>query len=325
MTHPSRREWSSRSIAARWQHQFFYLAIRLGGRRPAYALTWPVVAYYLLFRPALRGRTRHYLRRRFPDHAGFAAFKDSFRLALSFAQSLVDRATVGIMGPESLDVRFGSFQKIQKLLDEGRGLILMNAHVGPWQTAMSSIQRLQTPVHLLIRREQGDVDRHYHEHQGGPCPYRIIDPGGFLGGAAEIVQALHRGEVVSVMGDRVYGDDRNTLAVPFLGQAAAFPVGAYRIASVTGTPVAALFSHKSGPDQYSLDVDRIIRVPPMKDRRLEMLRPYVQEFVQSLENYVAKHPYQFYNFHDMWKNSDQQPNLTGFTVAAHKQGGKDPQ
>lgn len=303
MTRSSRNQWSSRSIAARWQHQFFYLAIRLGGRSPAYALTWPVVAYYLFFRPSLRGRTRHYLRRRFPDHSGFAAFKDSFRLALSFAQSLVDRATVGIIGPESMDVRFESFQTIRNLLDEGKGVILMNAHVGSWQTAMSSIKRLQTPVHLLIKREQGDVDRHYHEHQGGPCPYRIIDPSSFLGGAAEIAQALQRGEIVSVMGDRVFGDDRNILAVPFLGQAAAFPVGAYRIASITGAPVAVLFSHTFSPGGYSLDVDRVIRVPPMKGRGLEKLRPYVAEFVQSLENYVGKHPYQFYNFHDMWKNN----------------------
>ncbi len=306
MTHSSSKSWSSKSIASRWQHQFFYLAIRLGGRRPAYALTWPVVAYYLLFRPSLRNRTRHYLRRRFPGHAGFAAFQDSFHLSLSFAQALVDRATVGIMGPQSMDVRFGSFQKIQNLLAEGRGLILMNAHVGCWQTAMSGIERLQTPVHLLIRREQGDVDRHYHEHQGGRCPYRIIDPSGFLGGAAEIVQALRRGEIVSVMGDRVYGDDRNTLAVTFLGEAAMFPVGAYRIASITGAPVAVLLSHKSSPGGYTLDLDRIIRVSPVQDRRLETLRPYVSEFVQSLERYARNHPYQFFNFHDMWKNSNQQ-------------------
>jgi len=309
--HSSRNGWSSRSIAARWQHQFFYLAIRLGGRRLAYALTWPVVAYYLLFRPSLRGRTKYYLRRRFPGHVGFTAFADSFRLSLSFAQALVDRATVGIIGPKSMDVRFASVQEIQNLLNEGNGVILMNAHVGSWQTAMSSIERLQTPVHLLIKREQGDVDRHYHEHQDGRCPYRIIDPSGFLGGATEIVQVLQRHEIVSVMGDRVFGDDRNTLAVPFLGEAATFPVGAYRIASITGAPVAVLFSHKSGPDEYSLDVNRVIRVPPMKNRRLEILRPYVSQFVQSLETYVRDHPYQFYNFHDMWKNSnDQQPNLT---------------
>lgn len=303
MTRASRQTWSSQSIAAMWQHQFFYLAIRLGGRRLAYAFTYPVVAYYLLLRPALRARTRHYLRRRFPDHAGFTAFLDSFRLSLSFAKALVDRATVGIMGPESMDVRLDSVHTIHSLLAEGRGLILMNAHVGCWQTAMSGIDMLQTPVHLLIKRDQGDVDRHSHEHRGRPSPYHVIDPDGFLGGAVEIVQALQRGEIVSVMGDRVFGDDQNTLTASFLGETATFPAGAYKIASITGAPVAVLLSHKSGPNAYNLELARVIRVPRMKDRQLKGLRPFVQEFIETLEAFTREHPYQFYNFHDMWETT----------------------
>ncbi|WP_035272638.1 LpxL/LpxP family acyltransferase [Desulfonatronum thiodismutans] len=292
--------WSSRSIAARWQHQFFYLAIRLGGRRLAYAWTYPVVAYYLLFRPRIRARTRHYLSRRFPTHTGFQAFTDSFRLSLSFAQALVDRARAGILGPESMAVRFNGFQTLRELLDQGRGLILMGAHVGCWQAAMSGLNRLQVPTHLLMQRDQGDVDRHYHEHKGLESPYRIIDPNGFLGGAVEIVQALGRGEIVSVMGDRIFGHDQNHLDLPFLGESAAFPVGAYKIAATTGAPVAVLFSNKTGPDAYALNLARVIQVPQVRDRRLEALRPFALEFVESLETYSKDYPYQFYNFHDMW-------------------------
>lgn len=300
MTRSTPPSWSSRSIAARWQHQFFYLAIRLGGRRLAYAWTYPVVAYYLLFRPRLRARTRHYLSRRFPTHTGFQAFTDSFRLSLSFAQALVDRARAGILGPESLAVRLDGFQALRELLDQKRGLILMGAHVGCWQAAMSGLSRLQVPTHLLMQRDQGDVDRHYHEHLGLESPYRIIDPNGFLGGAVEIVQALGRGEIVSVMGDRIFGHDENYLDMPFLGEPAAFPVGAYKIAAATGAPVAVLLSNKTGPDTYALNLARVIRVPRIRDRRLEGLRPFALEFVDSLEGYVREHPYQFYNFHDMW-------------------------
>jgi len=302
MTRRNSQSWSSQSIASRWQHQFFYLAIRLGGRRLAYAFTYPVVCYYMLFRPGIRKRTRHYLRRRFPDHKGLAAFRDSFRLSLSFAKVLVDRAIVGIAGPESMDVRFDSMEEIQDLIDQGSGLILMNAHVGCWQVAMSSIHMLDTPVNLLMKREHGDVDRHYHEHRGMPCPYKIIDPDGFLGGAVEIVQALQRGEIISVMGDRVFGNDKNKLKIPFIGETAEFPVGAYKIAAITGAPVAVLFSRKTGVNSYALELAGIIRVNPVQDRGLENLRPYVLEFAGLLEGYLQLHAYQFYNFHDMWEN-----------------------
>lgn len=301
MTEKKARSWSSRSIASRWQHRFFYAAIRLGGRRLAYFFTYPVVGYYMLFRPDLRRRTRHYLRRRFPDRAGFAAFADSFNLSLSFARVLVDRAIVGILGPDSLDVQFDSYEQIQKLLDQGSGLILMNAHVGCWQASMSSLHMLQRPVHLLIKREPGDVDRHYHEHQKEAPPYNIIDPDNLPASAVEIVGALQRGEIVSVMGDRVFGNDRNRLRVPFLGQEAIFPVGAYKIAAATGAPIAVLFSRKTGPRSYALELAGVIHVKPAEDRHLDGLRPYVLQFVQYLEEYVRNNPYQFYNFHDIWQ------------------------
>jgi predicted LPLAT superfamily acyltransferase len=308
MTEEANQAWSSRSIASRWQHQFFYAAIRMGGRKLAYACTWPVVAYYTLFRPTVRARTRPYLNRRFPGHTGLHALQDSFRLSLSFAQALVDRAIVGIMGPDHLAVRFDGFQQMRELLDEGRGLILVNAHVGCWQAAMSSLGRLDTPVHLLMRQDQGDVDRHYHEHRGLKRPYQVIDPSGFLGGAVEIVQALQRGEVVSVMGDRVFGADQNTLAADFLGQTARFPAGPYKIATATGAPLVVFFSRKTGPDSYSLDLARVIRVPRLSGRGMEALRPFVQEFATTLERYVQEHPYQFYNFHDMWEGDGKAEN-----------------
>ena len=267
----------------------------------AYFFIYPVVGYYMIFRPHLRGRTRHYLRRRFPDRAGFAAFADSFNLSLSFAKVLVDRAIVGILGPDSLNVEFDSFEKIQSLLAQGRGLILMNAHVGCWQASMSSLDMLQRPVHLLMKREPGDVDRHYHEHQKGAQPYNIIDPDHLPGSAVEIVGALQRGEIVSVMGDRVFGNDRNILRVPFLGGEATFPVGAYKIAAATGAPIAVLFSRKTGSRSYALELARVIHVKPAEDRNLDSLRPYVLQFVQSLEEYVRNNPYQFYNFHDIWQ------------------------
>ncbi len=304
MTDKQNQTWSSRSIASRWQHQFFYLAISLGGRRLAYVFTWPVVFYYMVLRPAIRKRTRHYLRRRFPEHKGLRAFQDSYRLSLSFARTLVDRATTGIVGPESMKVRFESLDDFKELADQGKGMILMNAHVGCWQTAMSSIHMLKRPVNLLMKREQGDVDRHYHEYLQQEFPYRIIDPEGFLGGAVEIVQALQRGEVVGVMGDRVFGNDKNILEVDFLGEQAVFPVGAYKIAAITGAPVAVLFSHKTGPDSYALELARVIRVNQGHGSSMENLKPYVQEFVRVLEEYVRKHPYQFYNFHDMWAGRD---------------------
>lgn len=301
------RGWNSRSVASRFQHAFFYRLIRLGGRPWAYGFLRLVVLWYTLFRPALRDRTLFYLRRRFPEARGAALLHHSYKLSVQFGKALVDRAAVGILGPDELGASFTTGRDaLLDLLAEGKGCILMGAHVGGWQAAMAAMDFLETPVNMLMQRDAGDVDRHWFEHRGMETPFKVIDPSGYLGGAVEMHAALGRGEVLCVMGDRVQGSERNVLSVPFLGEQASFPVSAYRVAAATGAPVAVFFSHRTAAGGYELEVPEIIRVPRRLGRGAEGCRPYVMRFAAALESYCHRYPYQFYNFHNMWRNEDQE-------------------
>jgi len=292
--------WSSRSVGSNWQHRFFYLLIRLGGRPVAYWFLRLVILYYTLLRPDQRRKGLYYLRRRFPAARGLELWRHSFRHNLALGQVLIDRAVVGILGPGELAVSFPAGPRLKELLADGRGLILMTAHVGCWQVAMAALDDLETPVHLLMKREPGDVDRLYFEHGGGERPFHIIDPEGEFGGALEMIAVLKRGEVLSVMGDRLLGSDRNGVAADFFGAPVIFPFSAYKLASATGAPIAVLLSRKSGPAAYALELAAVIEVPPGLGRGGEVFRPYADQLAAALERFARDNPYQFFNFFDMW-------------------------
>jgi len=294
--------WTSRSIGASWQHQSFYLMIRLGGRHAAYLLLYFVVFYYALL-PSVRRKCLPYLEHRFPQAGGWTQFVNRYRMCLELGKVLVDRALVGILGPQRVKVELLGKQELLELLAENKGLILVNAHVGCWQVAMSALGFMKLPVNLLMQRDAGDIDRHYFEHAGLECPYKIIDPHGFLGGALEMVAVLKRGEVLSVMGDRMLGEDRNGVAVDFMGGQVTMPFSAYKLASATGAPIVALLSYKTGPDSYALKLFRTIRVPAELGRGSSVFIPYVQEFAETLEAFCQENPFQFFNFFDMWQTS----------------------
>lgn len=294
------QQWSSRSIGAPWQHQFFYLLLRLGGRQSAYFFLYFVVGYYMLLRPDQRAKCLPYVRRRFPHAGAWMRFVHCYRMALGLGRALLDRALVGILGPEKVKIEITHRQELLDLVAEGQGLILMTAHLGSWQAALARVNFLQRPVHMLMYREPGDVDRHYFEHRGQKSPFRMIDPTGLFGGAVEMLAALKRGEIVSVMGDRMMGADRNSIEVSFLGGKVRFPYSAYKLASASGAPIAVLFNHKTGPDSYRIELVRVMRIPHQKGRHGEEFRPYVEEFARALEDYVQDHPYQFFNFFDLW-------------------------
>jgi predicted LPLAT superfamily acyltransferase len=287
-------------LGSSWQHDIFYLLIRMGGRHGAYALLVFVVLYYTLFKPAVRARSGHYLKRRFPHRNALLSMWDSYRLNLGIGRVLVDRAVLGILGPQKLRVDLAGRQELAALLAEGRGLVLVTAHVGCWQLAMSSLSVLETRVNLLMHREEGDLDRQFFEHGEGRAPYGIIDPAGYLGGALEMLQVLKHGEVLCIMGDRVMGGEGGTVSVDFLGDPVQFPFSPYKLASATGAPVAVIFPYRNEEGGYALQVARVIRVPEALGRKAAAYRPYAAEFAEALEQFVADHPYQFFNFFDMW-------------------------
>ena len=259
-----------------------------------------MVLYYTLFKSKVRARSTLYLKRRFPGRTPLLALWDSYRLNLGIGRVLVDRAVLGILGPESLKVSLAGRDALAALLAEGRGLVLVTAHVGCWQLAMSSLGILNTRVNLLMHREEGDIDRQFFEHGGGEAPYHIIDPAGYLGGSLEMLQVLKHGELLCIMGDRVMGGEGGTVTVDFLGDPVEFPFSPYKLASVTGAPVAVIFPYRSDEGAYALEVAEVIRVPEHLGRKAAAYAPYAARFAGALERFVAKHPYQFFNFFDMW-------------------------
>ncbi len=296
------KQWSSRSIGSNWQHNVFYTLIRCGGKQMAYTLLLFVVLYYTLFRPSVRKRSSHYLKRRFPGRNPLFMLWDSFLLNLGIGRTLVDRAILGILGPDSLKLSLEGKSELTELLNEGRGLVMVTAHVGCWQLAMSSLSALDTQVNLLVHRDEGDLDRHFFEHGGNKPPYRIVDPAGYLGGTLEMLQVLKNGEILCIMGDRNMGGDSGTVSVDFLGGPVKVPFSPYKLASATGAPVAVIFPFRDKSGGYALHVAKIIRVPENLGRSAHAYIPFAREFIGALEQFVSENPYQFFNFYDMWTN-----------------------
>lgn len=294
------RGWSSKSIGSSLQHGIFYLLVRLRAGWIASAVLHIVVFYYVVFRPSVRNRGRDYLSRRFPGSTAFGRLRKTYLLDLNLGKVLIDRAALGIRGRQGIRVDFGQREQLLALVGERKGLVLLTAHVGGWQVAMAALRFLNVPINLLVHREEGDVDRYYFEHRGGPSPFRIIDPAEPMGGMLSIMEVLKKGEVLCVMGDRVFGSSRGTVATEFLGDPIPVPFSTFKVASVTGSPIAVMFSHRTGPGAYELNLDRVIRVPEGLGRTGPAFAPYAKAFVEGLEAFTKVHPFQFFNFFDMW-------------------------
>lgn len=305
LTDTGKNKWDSKSIGSKFGHNFFYFMVRIGGRRLAYFFLYFIVGYYSVFFPSIRKKSDPYLLKRFPNSGGIKRLVNRYVLILNLGKALIDRALLGISGPQSIQVSFSDPNDLKRIKSLETGFILLMSHTGCWQVVMSALAELKKPVNLLMLRNEKDIDKHYFEHGNAENIFKIIDPEQFLGGTIEMINVLKNDEILCIMGDRVFKNNEVSVKLNFLGRDAKFPYSAQKIASIAQKPVVILYSHKSGPDSYELSISNVIHIPARLGKKKEAYQPYVQDFVTSLELFVQEYPYQFFNFYDMWETDQK--------------------
>lgn len=294
----------SRKIQARKRgnalgFSFFKLSLRCFGLRGAYGLLYIVCIHYLLFdRPAVRAALA-YVRRRFPEHGPWRRAWDIYRLFISQGRNLIDRYAL-ISGAASFRTHIEGEAALRELMEDPRGIVLVTAHVGNWQAVMNSLGGFRRKVNLVMRPEDNPAVQESLRLDESKQTLGIISPEGHLGGVVDVMNALGRGEIVSLMGDRSYGF--SPVEVEFLGDRAAFASGAFHVAAMAECPVLVLLSAKTGTHDYRLEVAAVSqpRYQAGMPKR-EQLRGWVQEFARVLERYLAEYPEQCFLFHDIWQ------------------------
>ena len=222
-----------------------------------------------------------------------------YRLFISQGKQLIDRSAI-ISGKNLFDIQLKGYQQLSSLLaDKHKGFVLLTAHVGNWQIALTTLKKMAKPVYLVMRPEDNLAVKESLNIDGQDSFIKIISPEGFLGGVVESMQVLKEGNIVSIMGDRKYGFE--ALEVSFLKETAYFPFGAFSLAASSNCPIVVLLSAKLPQNKYIVDVSHILypRYNSNQNKR-EQLKIYVQEFADILNEYVTTYPDQCFLFHDVW-------------------------
>ena len=286
---------------SRWGFQFFEIVLRTGGLRPAYAFLYLVCLHYLLFDLPARHGAMAYIRRAFPTTGPVKRLWLVYQLFIQQGKNLIDRY-VHQANPNLFELKECGFEKIESLRsDPSKGFILLTAHTGNWQVAMTVLKRLNRTVHLLMRPEDNPASEESLKIQQADEGVKIISVNGPMGGMVETMNALGQGDVVSIMGDRHY--DSRSVSVQFFGESARFPCAAFLIAATARCPVVTLFSSKVGTRDYSVDLVDCFEPQWKKGlSKEEQLQQWTQQFAGTLETYLKERPLQCFLFHDVWKN-----------------------
>lgn len=189
-----------------------------------------------------------------------------------------------------------AFSFCKDILQEGKGLIIMTAHMGNWEL-LAGIFGLQGFRGAVVGR------RIYYE------PYNrwIVGLRRSVGVETiyqdEAVRKIHKhlkaGEIVGLLPDQ----DRDKIRgifVNFFGKPAYTSVAPVKFAMALGTPLLPAFMVRLPGDRYRLVLGELIR-PAMDGDRQTAIRKYTEIWMRSFEEMIRQYPEQWGWMHDRWK------------------------
>jgi predicted LPLAT superfamily acyltransferase len=326
----SQPRWTGRTRGGYFGNWFFVQLIRVLGLRGAYVWLVFVAAYFTFANPRSFRASVNYLQRVLGKQPWWRRPLLVYRHFFSFGVTLLDRLTVvmgrqqiwpsppstpltesspgegggleGGEGHKTMSCSFEGEDRFHEFLNQGKGIILLGAHVGGWEMAGHLLGRFGIPVNLVVlEKEQENIRRLYNRALEGK-QFRILTTDENPLRSIPIMAALRRGEMVAMHGDRAFGGA--DLTVPFLGGQARFPIGAYHLAAVTGAPIFQVFAVRERLGQY-----RFFTFPPQfvtreaVRRKPAALRECVEQYARRLESVLAQYPYQWYNIYNFWEEN----------------------
>jgi phosphatidylinositol dimannoside acyltransferase len=216
------------------------------------------------------------------------------RVFVEQTRNYIEIFSIPHVPPERLlaSLRVDGWEHVVRAYEQGKGVILASAHLGPVSYVGQMVLAHGYPVALPVEVETSEFQRSVNRARGG-AGLQLIRTDSSLG----IFRVLREGKVLGILADRaVTGVGAR---VEFFGRQALLPTAAVVLSMRTGAPLLPSFAGRS---------DGVLTAtfePPLElrrtgDRDADVLEG-VQRFARVLERYVRNAPEQWTVFEDFWR------------------------
>jgi KDO2-lipid IV(A) lauroyltransferase len=206
---------------------------------------------------------------------------------------------------------------IDRCLGEGNGVIVWTAHLGNWEFASRLLELHGRRVNVARVVERGKPAEAMLRDLMSNDLLHVVEMNDDAMAPLKLLHALRSNEIVAIQGDRVYQPFQ--AEVPFFGSPAAFPLGPFFLAYVSGAPIVPGVVVRQSWLRY-----RVIMSPPIQlphtGNRDEDLRAGLAQAARFLEDTVRLYYDQWLNFFEFWPNGGMiraAPAAQGEDMVAH--------
>lgn len=283
--------------------RLLFWVCRVFGRWPFRIVLYPVLAWYVMVKPAARRASRTYLdhvRAFAPAPSGLAGVMRHFA---QFAENILDKMLLWGGLFDTSHVTIHGLAPMLHLLEQGRGAVLVCSHLGNADLCrVLSHQQPGLRITVLVHTRHAKAFNDMLAAIDPRSQMNLMQVTEMNPATAMILsEKVAQGEFVVIAGDRIPVAPAPRVALaPFLGAPAAFPVGPYVLASILQCPLCLMFS-KQGQDGYEIHFEQLrdsVKLP--RAGRDEALAELARAYAARLQYHCLRSPLEWFNFYDFW-------------------------
>jgi KDO2-lipid IV(A) lauroyltransferase len=253
---------------------------------------WAVA--FALAMPEARARVRRNLRWVLGPRPYRDETLDVFRTFSHFASCLTEGLAMG--GPRSPEVEcvVRGEEHLRGAIDGGRGVILVTAHTGGWETAGPMLKReFKRDVMIVMQREPDEKARAIQDRARERSGIKVIHVGTEPLAALPLLSHLRSGGVLGLQIDRA-PDTMRSFEVPLFGTAGRVPSGPFLLARAAEAPVLPVFTRRLGHFRYEIELCGRLEIP--KRAPDAALVEAAERAASEMERFIRAHPTHWFDF-----------------------------
>jgi predicted LPLAT superfamily acyltransferase len=296
-----------------WGIRFTAACYRVLGRRASLPLVYGVVTYFYLTDAPGRRASLAYLRRVHSTAEGRRTLprppgqRECFRHYRTFALAIVDRLAIWFGRGDEFEFAAHGLEYVDGLAEQGRGALLLGAHLGSFDALRLLARRAGRTVNVLMFTANAERINRVLRELAPEIEDQVIsvDPAS-VQTVFTIRERLRRGEHVAILADRIeIGARDRALQVPLLGGLVELPQAPILLAGLLGCPLVSIVALREGPGRYQVHLDVLaerVRLP--RRDRTAAVAALLTSYARRLEHHCLAFPYQWFNFFDYWGDAE---------------------
>lgn len=291
--------WSGKSRGGKAGYAFFIFLTKTTHIRVIYFFVYFVALYFYFF--SEKQPIQFYFRKVL-GYTNKKSAKAIFRNYLLLGQSLVDKMIVmaGVRSRFTFD--FNGETHLRAMVKEGKGGLLVGAHMGNWEVAGELLDRLDTKINIVLLDAEHEQIKALFEEKLNHTGTNLIPIKEDFSHLFRIKEAFDRNELVVMHGDR-FLPGTNTLEMDFMNKKAHFPTGPLYLASKHQVPVSFVYALKESVTHYSFFATepKTYLYPSNLKLRKEKMALMMNDYISSLESIIKQYPLQWFNYYPFWE------------------------